>query len=202
MAFYNKSSNPDDFAIHQSSEPSKDFGIFAKGYANAAVLLTEHLLKGPRFSSYEAYPIVFLFRHALELYLKGVVVKGLHLDSLASSKNLQEKRHYVHRLAPLNTVVSRILKHCFPGDAGIDAFLDKLAAIVRDFETLDPDSFTFRYPVDKTGAAPSSSPLYVNLRDFAVGMSELMEDFETLEFGLDIETYKAHDVHEILMSYE
>ena len=47
--------------------PQGDFGVFAKGYTLAANRLASLLLEAPRFSDYEAYPVVFLYRHALEL---------------------------------------------------------------------------------------------------------------------------------------
>ncbi len=70
MAFYNSISNGNNFVISFTQTPQQDFGVFAKGYTRAAFVLAEHLLEKPRFSDYEAYPVVFLYRQAFELYLK------------------------------------------------------------------------------------------------------------------------------------
>ena len=71
MAFYNSNNNKNNFAISFTQNPKQDFGVFAKGYTRAASLLAEQLLDKPHFPDYEAYPVVFLYRHAFELYLKG-----------------------------------------------------------------------------------------------------------------------------------
>ena len=78
MAFYNTISDASNFVISFTSNPQQDFTIFAKGYAQAAAILATYLLEEqPRFSDYEAYPIVFLYRHAFELYLKGFCYRAI-----------------------------------------------------------------------------------------------------------------------------
>jgi hypothetical protein len=76
MAFYNSVSNRNNFVISFTQTPEQDFGAFAKGYTRAASNLAEQLLEKPRFADYEAYPVVFLYRHAFELSLKGLYFKA------------------------------------------------------------------------------------------------------------------------------
>ena len=68
------------FCFGWRKSPRNEFGVFAKGYHQAARSLSNILLGKPRFSDYEAYPIVFLFRHALELNLKNIIYKGALLS--------------------------------------------------------------------------------------------------------------------------
>lgn len=66
------------FAVNFQSRPVLDVAIFAKGYHKAANRLAAEFSRSP---DYDAYPIFFLYRHSLELYLKAVVYRGLELQS-------------------------------------------------------------------------------------------------------------------------
>src|SRR6266850_7405355 len=79
MAFYDQSSDPTNFVICFMPNPKGDFGVFAEGYTLAANRLAGVLLAAPRFSDYEAYPVVFLYRHALELSLKHIIDSSVEL---------------------------------------------------------------------------------------------------------------------------
>ena len=76
MPFY-EISDTSSFVISFTHDPKGDFGAFAKGYTLAANRLAASLLEGPRFPDYEAYPVVFLYRHALELSLKHIIYGGV-----------------------------------------------------------------------------------------------------------------------------
>lgn len=73
MPFYDLKNDTSNFVISWTGDAKNDFGVFAKGYISAAEQLANLLLQAPRFSDYEAYPVIFLYRHALELSLKHVV---------------------------------------------------------------------------------------------------------------------------------
>jgi len=81
VAFYNSINDTNNFAISFSTNPQQDFGVFAVGYRQAAAILAERLLAKQRFSDYEAYPVVFLYRQSLELYLKGLLYKAAILSA-------------------------------------------------------------------------------------------------------------------------
>ena len=53
--------------------PEEEFDIYAGVYWNAAQTLAKNLDLDGIFG-YDACPIVFLYRHALELYLKAVLL--------------------------------------------------------------------------------------------------------------------------------
>ena len=82
MAF-DETSDASSFVISFTSDPKGDFGAFAKGYMLAANRLVRLLLEAPRFSDYEAYPVMFLYRHALELSLKHIIYGGAELAVFA-----------------------------------------------------------------------------------------------------------------------
>jgi hypothetical protein len=76
MAFYNES-NQSSFVISFTNAPRYDFGNFAVGYKFVANLIAEKLMESEfGFPDYQAYPVVFLYRHAFELHLKNILYKG------------------------------------------------------------------------------------------------------------------------------
>src|SRR5262245_8250420 len=108
MAF-DEISDPTNFVISFTRQPRDDFGVFAKGYALAANRLAEALIQAPRFSDYEAYPVVFLYRHALELSLKHIICGGLKLVALRGMDEMREKLQHHHDLEKLFTSAGNIL---------------------------------------------------------------------------------------------
>jgi hypothetical protein len=79
MAFYDQFSDSTNFVVSFTPNPKGDFGVFAKGYTRAANHLAGLLLEAQRFSDYEAYPVVFLYRQALELSLKHIIYTSVKL---------------------------------------------------------------------------------------------------------------------------
>ena len=101
MAFYNSISDGNNFVISFTQNPKQDFGVFAKGYTRAASVLAEHILEKPRFADYEAYPLVFLYRQAFELYLKGFYFKAALIFFFKDSQGVDCQFIYKHWLKPL-----------------------------------------------------------------------------------------------------
>jgi len=75
--------NSSNFVNRFTDNPKNDFGVFARGYFRAASKLAEQLLSKERFPDYEAYPVVFLYRHSLELYLKNIIYSSALLSALS-----------------------------------------------------------------------------------------------------------------------
>jgi hypothetical protein len=119
MAFYNLISDGNNFVISFTQNPQQDFGVFAKGYTRAASVLAEHLLEKPRFSDYEAYPVVFLYRQAFELYLKGLYFKASLIFFFKDSQKVDCQFIYKHRLQPLADTFQKICKALFPSDQAL-----------------------------------------------------------------------------------
>jgi hypothetical protein len=101
MPFYNQRRDPSNFVISWTKELKNDFAIFSKGYTLAAERLSTLLLKSPRFSDYEAYPVIFLYRHALELSLKHVIYSSVNLAAYKYIEAIDNKLHNIHDLRRL-----------------------------------------------------------------------------------------------------
>ena len=85
------------------------------------------------------FPVLYLYRHCLELKLKDLVLLGvrIHLFELAEVARILEK----HELCPLWTKAKRLIRENYPEDDEAQA----AEAIVNEFHRVDPDGQTLRY---------------------------------------------------------
>lgn len=94
MPFYNNIPSKSNIVISFKDNPIADFGIFAKGYHEAANQLSNAFLSKSYYGDYEGYPIVFLYRHAFEP------------KSLQSDLNIYRKYCY----APLHRLILSLIQ--------------------------------------------------------------------------------------------
>src|SRR6266481_6394898 len=88
-----------------------DLSAFAAGYHEAGKILVSQLESASGYRDYEGYPILFLYRHALELYLKAIVYQGAQLVGLISDEKLNtEKLLTSHKLTGLVPAIEAIFK--------------------------------------------------------------------------------------------
>jgi hypothetical protein len=200
MTFYNSISDGNNFVISFSSDSKRDFGVFAKGYAQAASTLAEFLLEKPRFSDYEAYPVVFLYRHAFELYLKAFYYKAGLLSYFKNVEEieLEKKQRNNHALVLFAEVFKKLCRILFPSDQELLKLSDKVHKFAFEFEQIDKDSYSYRYPINRQGTASTRQNQTVNLLAFYQSMQELMTELEVVDFGFDIETDQAQDIFEVI----
>jgi hypothetical protein len=115
-----------------------------RGYFKAGMLLAEKCESDPFEVNYLVYPMMFNFRHGLEVAMKELIADyGPLVDVHLGEKD--------HNLLDLWSLFSRISNELNP-NAGDDA--DRaVALVVKDFHELDKDAVAFRYSVNKNGAA-------------------------------------------------
>ena len=198
MAFYDSISDRNSFVISSNENPLQDFGVFAKGYTRAASVLAEHLLEKPNFPDYEAYPVVFLYRQAFELYLKGLYYRASLISFFNDSQRVDCQLIYKHTLQPLAVTFDKICKALFPSEQKLLQLAQKVLVLAIEFEQIDKDSFGYRYPIDKKGNHSTRPHQVVNLFSLHTTMKELLEELETVDFGFDITALEAEEVYEII----
>jgi hypothetical protein len=200
MAFYDEISDRTNFAISYTASPKGDFGVFAKGYTLAANRLASLLLEAPRFSDYEAYPVVFLYRHALELSLKHIIYSSALLAAFKDLDEIEGGLQNFHDLRELSGIAEAILTRLFPKDESLRRAIATVTRTCHEFSEIDPRSYAYRYPIDKKGQRLTKRHQMANLRAFADRMSSVLEDLDTIHFGLSIETDVAQEVYEAIQS--
>jgi hypothetical protein len=179
--------------------------VYTSGFRRAGLRLAEHVCETGSEQDFLIYPIVYLYRHHVELILKAIVrIAAALLDQeLTEGDHKALGRHDLGRLWEitrplLNPVCALVPNPPFPEDdlQGIDSY-------IRQLHEHDPDGQHFRYASTKpkrsdrrrtAASIPSLKPdlKLVNIRAFAHAMEKLADYLEGIEgwFG-DLQDAKA-----------
>jgi hypothetical protein len=152
-----------------------DLAPFAEGYHQAGKRLAGMLEASSGYRDFDGYPILFLYRHALELYMKAIVYRGAQLLQLLDIEKLDTSKLFKHHrpslfLPGVKAVFDGIGWNWDTKTIGISNFED-FRELVKGIEELDPESYNFRYPTDTKGQAALSHHTVVN----AIGLSRNMD---------------------------
>jgi len=142
-----------------------DFPGYARAYWEAASQLAE----SQPDNSLAAFPMAFLYRHALELAIKSILVG----EGPITGKCEDDVLKIGHRLTPHTGDLRKVLEH----HSLLDAFgyqFRALETLIKEWETLDPDAMALRYSVKKDGNTASNERLE-KVRIDAVGLSRDMD---------------------------
>ena len=149
--------------------PPGDLHLYARSFHNSAkVLAGSFRLDASFLPEADASPVVFMYRHALELHLKTIVRgEGGHFLKAKPDEISVGKSHAVSWLAQFVMQIVTALKweqqfQC----EGVESFADFKAA-VEAMSSVDPGSYVFRLPV-KSGSKES-------IQEFARRMDALLE---------------------------
>lgn len=165
-----------------------DLSAFAAGYHEAGKVLVRKMESASGYRDYEGYPILFLYRHALELYLKALVYRGAQLLSLISDEKRDTDKlltsHKMTRLLPSIEVIFKTVEWQWNSEvSGLNSF-DDFADLIRQIEEIDPQSFCFRYPVNTAGEAALPKHLVLNVIDFGTKMDPVLDLLSAAVTGL------------------
>lgn len=122
--------------------PANKFFLYSEGYKEAGKKLWEFCIENMFYANTLIYPLVFNYRQFLELRLKELIIMGY--------KHLDEKKDFSdeHSLTKLwNTYRNEILPQIEQIEKDI---LDNVERIISQFNSEDPQSMTFRYPVTRS----------------------------------------------------
>ena len=185
---HNENSEPDGTVVlNCHNTPEREFTFIAEAYHLVAKEAVEKLREKPGFGLYgnpvddfRAYPIMFLYRHSLELYMKAIILLAspmLEIKKIGKIK--REKLFNTHTLGDLLKDIENVIKaYEWDWDFGTQHFhtLQDFQNIISTIDEVDK-GFAFRYPIDKKGSA-SLDPLRFNLFKFCEILDELIPVFE------------------------
>mgnify|MGYP000851338935 CR=1 FL=1 len=190
MLFNNCSAGPyGNVVIHfnqvnptNHKNPKNDMFFFAIGYLDAANILAEDLLeKEESHRDNEGYPILFLYRHALELFLKWLVFKMELITEWQKMKKITDLINCKHELDSLMKEVLRLIQNTSCDyDKELGCFVKKLETLVKEFNDLDPGSFFFRYSINKQGGALSEESVCIRIGDVRDAFKDFKLNIEAL----------------------
>ena len=152
--------------LNWSNHAPSDVVSYVVSYRNAAhLLIANYECRDVGDVDYGACPVIFLFRHAIELCLKAMVYRLARL-----SVDDQELRRVLPRLWREHSLMT-LLSMAQPV---LTAMKDRLPLALRvidedelqflsDLDRVDPGSYSFRYPVASTGGAALKGMLMTNI---------------------------------------
>ena len=158
------------------------------------------LLERPHFSDYEAYPIVFLFRHAFELNLKNIIYKSALLCAFRRIEDIDLRLYNRHELGPIAHKAHQILMMLFPQDQELKSVAGNLLVVAGEISLVDSNSYSFRYPIRRDGRSTVENGQRVNLADLSSKMNGILDQLEVIDFGLDLTTDVAKEIYRLLES--
>jgi hypothetical protein len=145
------------------------FPSYANAYREAANrLFKHHWQDGDCVNDMDLHPIIFLYRHTIELYLKGILLVGNDL-LVITGKNprpLAEVFGDGHELKPLLPRVHEIISLIDCSGIWATPQCESWADIERIVKAIDEFPHdAFRYPVDVKGEK-ENLPLSLRFNDF------------------------------------
>jgi hypothetical protein len=156
---------------------SDPWNLYATGYKEAADILSERVLNSRQLTDALVYPIIFLYRHYLELRLKELINSGQAL--LGQTPDLK----HVHNLGSLWSICRRIFEQVWPGSPVDD--LNKIEECVKQLATIDPQSMSFRYPVTKDGVATLPPSLkHIDIRTIHEELNDVADSLDAASLGI------------------
>ena len=124
---------------------SNKWEVYAMGYKIAAETLVDKVLSEQTNQDHLIYPIVFLYRHYIELRLKEIIEHGSKLLDL----DLKIPTHHEIMSLWTNDGAKQIVKELWPEDSTDD--LKLMEETFKEFARYDRVSSSFRYPNDTKG---------------------------------------------------
>jgi hypothetical protein len=169
--------------LNWTNHAPSDIASYAVSYRNAAHnLIHIQERRGIGEINHAACPIIFLYRHAIELYLKCLVYRLARM-----SIDDEEIQNILPRLWKEHSLV-KLLEMAMPV---LNAMRRQLPPALRDFDPdhliflerldeLDSGSYMFRYPVTSKGTASLSSTLLTNIFCVAEEADRALDQLNTL----------------------
>jgi hypothetical protein len=157
--------------------PEKDLFLYARSFHKAATALAGSLqIDATPLTESDVSPVVFMYRHALELHLKALVLGegGKFLPNKPDTLSIH-KTHSVSWLAQFVCQIITILKwetefRC----EGVETLAD-FKAVMDGLSAVDPGSYVFRLPVSAERQEPFQNGGKLTLREFACRLDGLLE---------------------------
>lgn len=153
--------------------------LYARGYKDAGDRIVEFVLLNATGQDTLIYPVVFLYRQYIELRLKEIIREGLIL--------LDEGNDFPkhHKIWDLWCVVKKIAIKAFEKEDS-QSDLQYAEHVIKEFSKIDPDSFSFRYPINKQGEKTIEGIKYINIRRLAMHVEELYKDLEGISTAISV----------------
>ncbi|MGK3115854.1 hypothetical protein [Candidatus Pantoea formicae] len=158
----------------------RDHGTaYTEGYRRAADILIRHIDETARDQDFLVYPVVFLYRHHIELQIKQVT--GLARRLLREDDPRGGDRG-THNLNSLWEVARRLLLQA--DDTLGPSDFRRVSDVVRALHEADLRATGFRYARTAEGGRSLQGIHYINTRRFGEQMAAASDDLDSIDNGL------------------
>lgn len=143
---------------------------YEEGYRRAAVVLFEHVEETGRGLESLIFPLAYIWRHAIELQLKRILVDGSTLQEVDPPK------HYKHNLVDLWELAKPILVAL---DDVEPEGTDVVEHVLGEIQKLDPEDTGFRFHQNRKGEPNLEYvPSHFDVRNFHEVCTEVLTFLE------------------------
>ena len=168
---------PHNTIMNWHNVPVEDFFLYARSFHTAAKKLAGALeLDSGPFTDLADCPVVFMYRHTIELHLKALVLGegGNFLPTKPDPISIS-KTHSLSWLAQFVCQIVTVLtwEKDFKCE-GVENLAD-FKAIIEDVNSVDPGPHAFRYPANAEGQESGPGLPAFSVREFARRMDALVE---------------------------
>lgn len=129
--------------------------LYAIGYKDAADILVDDCRQRDRNQDALIYPVLFLYRHHLELSLKDLIVRGRKL------LDIDEPFPAHHKLNELWSTCDSLFDEIAPNDSMQER--QNIGRLIDEFVKVDPLATAFRYPIDRDGSPSLPGVQHIDL---------------------------------------
>src|ERR1035437_65796 len=153
-----------------------DLFLYARPFHKAAKALAAFQLDASPLADFDVSPVVFMYRHALELHLKALVLGdgGNFLATKPDTLSVH-KTHSVPWLAQFVCQIITAVKWEKEFKCEAIENLADFKAVVEELNAVDPGSYVFRLPVSAEGQDSVPGRTKLTIREFARRMDALLE---------------------------
>ena len=167
------------------------FYPYFSSYSKVGAFLRDVIVKEEKINLF--MPMCYLYRNAIELGLKRLIVEDSHIDSTKVEQITRKKKHSIQGL--WNSIIKEI-KACENASDGDTTLIDA-EQYIRSFHNLDKNSDLFRYPCNK-----NMEPYFVTAKKFDIeNVASCFEELCNFLDAVDIELSRVKEIEEEMASY-
>ena len=159
-----------DRGVSFAKDPISRHAHIWSGYMSAGAALIEACDEYTHERHFMIYPILFNYRHGVELAMKWIV-------TMYGGKTTDEIAH--HDLWQLWKLCKKVIEECGSEDGSVEV----VEPIIKEFHDLDKTALAFRYWSDKNGTLielPDGMIDLANLRDVMEGVENFFEGADAM----------------------
>jgi hypothetical protein len=162
-----------------------EFELLAESYRETANRAVEALASDEAFLNrgygsiaFRAWPIIFLYRQALELTLKAIIIAGAPMIEYHGGEidmRIVYSEHNFEKLRPMVEQVMEQMRFGWNFDVAGLRSLQDFRKLLAEFDDFDPTSTVCRYPVNGAGKPSMDNARCFNLFKFAAAIDTVLE---------------------------